>query len=233
MQLINQELVARKQLMEERIQAACLRVGRHPSEVKLIAVTKYSSLQATSDILELGVQDLGESRWQEAKHKWETIGDRARWHFIGHLQTNKVKDVLGKFEWIHSLDRLSLAAEIQRKAEQMGLNVACLVQLNISGEQSKYGLHPEEVADFFQQLRNYPRVDVVGLMTMAPHGAPATEVRHVFKSLREYLTMVNLKGWSSRPLTQLSMGMSDDFEIAIEEGATMIRLGSSLMGENF
>jgi pyridoxal phosphate enzyme (YggS family) len=159
------------------------------------------------------------------------LGERAQWHFIGHLQTNKVKDIIGKFALIHSLDRLSLAEELQRKAEQLNLYVDCLVQLNISGEQSKFGLNPQEVSSFFETLTALSRINVKGLMTMAPYEAPEAEVRRIFRELRELRDRLNLHLSPEKQLTELSMGMSDDFEIAIEEGATMIRLGSALMGE--
>jgi pyridoxal phosphate enzyme (YggS family) len=224
-------LAERKRLLEERVAAACTRVGRKFEDVRLIAVTKYSTFKDTVDILELGLGDLGESRWQEAKPKWEHLGERAQWHFIGHLQTNKVKDIIGKFALIHSLDRLSLAEELQRKAEQLNLYVDCLVQLNISGEQSKFGLNPQEVSSFFETLTALSRINVKGLMTMAPYEAPEAEVRRIFRELRELRDRLNLHLSPEKQLTELSMGMSDDFEIAIEEGATMIRLGSALMGE--
>jgi hypothetical protein len=225
------ELALRKSAIEERIRTACQRAGRQPEEITLIAVTKYSTLAATEEIVQLGATNLGESRWQEARHKWEVIGDRVTWHFIGHLQTNKVKDVIGKFSVIHSLDRISLAAELERKAAQMAINVDCFVQINISGEQSKYGLQPSEVPHFFEQMRDYPHLHVKGLMTMAPYDAPDAEVRSIFRGLREWRERINEQRWTDKPLHHLSMGMSDDFEIAIEEGATMIRLGSILMGK--
>jgi pyridoxal phosphate enzyme (YggS family) len=231
MQQAGATLAERKRLMEQRIAGACERAGRAREEVRMIAVTKYSTLQATVDIFELGVCDLGESRWQEAKVKWESLGQRPRWHFIGHLQTNKVKDVIGKFDLIHSLDRLSLADELQRKAEQLDLFVDCLVQVNISGEESKYGLDPQEIVNFIETLANYSRINVRGFMTMAPYDAPEAEVRRIFRELRQLRDTLNADRAQDKQFHELSMGMSDDFEIAIEEGATMVRLGSALMAD--
>ena len=139
--------------------------------------------------------------------------------------------MIGKFSFIHSLDRISLAAELERKAAQLAINVDCLVQINISGEQTKYGLQPSELQGFFEQLRDFPHLRVKGLMTMAPYEAPVSEVRSIFRELREWRERMNEQRWTKEPLYHLSMGMSDDFEIAIEEGATMIRLGSVLMGK--
>jgi pyridoxal phosphate enzyme (YggS family) len=230
MQQMMESLEIRKSQMEERVRQACQRAGRNSDDVTLIAVTKYSSLAATQGIFQLGLSNLGESRWQEAKHKWETIGSQATWHFIGHLQTNKVKDVISKFTFIHSLDRSSLATELNRKAEQLDIVVKCLIQLNISGEQSKHGLDPKHVVEFCRELRDDLHILPVGLMTMAPYDAPTDEVRHIFRELRLWRDKLNELQILSQPLHHLSMGMSDDFEIAIEEGATMIRLGSALMG---
>jgi len=198
--------------------------------VNLIAVTKYASLATTRQVLELGLQHIGENRWQDAKPKWEELGAQGTWHFIGHLQTNKVKDVVGRFAYIHSLDRLSLATELQKKAEALDLVVRCFLQVNVSGEESKYGLAPAELIDFARQIRGLDRLRIVGLMTMAPFESEPERTRPVFRGLREWRDRLNDEAILSEPLTELSMGMSNDFEVAIEEGATWIRLGSVLVG---
>lgn len=215
--------------IEARIQAACLRSQRNRSDVQIIAVTKYATLERTQEVIASGLSALGESRAQDANKKWAVIGTEANWHFIGHLQTNKVKDVLGKFDWIHSLDRLSLAEELERKAAQQDIQIDCLVQVNVSGEESKYGLDPEAFEPFMQVLEEMPHIHVRGLMTMAPYESDAEHTREVFRGLRKLRDTWNANH-PNRPLSELSMGMSNDFEVAIEEGATMIRLGTILVG---
>lgn len=153
----------------ERVARACAASGRDTSEVKLIAVTKYVSLNTVAAVLEAGLEEIAESRWQDAEPKWNALGHKGIWHFIGHLQTNKVKDVIGKFQYIHSLDRLSLARELHKKAEAAGLDVKVFLQVNISGEDTKFGLAPEAVEDFLREIAPLDRVKVIGLMTMAPH----------------------------------------------------------------
>jgi pyridoxal phosphate enzyme (YggS family) len=216
--------------VEEKMQAACLRAGRKREEIQIIAVTKYASLARTIETLESGLHILGESRWQDTAPKWERIQNQAIWHFIGHLQTNKVKDILGKFSLIHSLDRQSLAEEIEKKAAQRNIIVDCLIQVNVSGEESKHGMQPESFAPFMQRLEEMPHIRPVGLMTMAPFEDNPERTRTVFKGLKALRDRWN-EEHPDRILTELSMGMSNDFEIAIEEGATMIRLGTILIGE--
>ncbi len=217
--------------VEQLIEEVCKRSGRKREEIQLVAVTKYVSVAKTSQVLDAGLLHLGENRWQNAEDKWNQLHERGVWHFIGHLQTNKVKDVIGKFEYIHSLDRLSLAKEIQKKASSMDIRVKVLVQVNISGEESKYGLPPEQVDSFFEQISAFSNLEVVGLMTMAPEVDHAEMTRPVFRGLRELRDDINNRGLTKNPLTHLSMGMSGDFEIAIEEGATFVRLGSILVGK--
>ncbi|MBE0337423.1 YggS family pyridoxal phosphate-dependent enzyme [Paenibacillus sp. 23TSA30-6] len=213
-----------------RVEAACARSGRSREEVNVIAVTKYVSAAAMAFVLDSGLEHVGENRWQDAADKWSKLGDRGTWHFIGHLQTNKVKDVIGKFEFIHSLDRLSLAQELDKKAAVLGLRIKAFVQVNISGETSKYGLSPEAVAPFLKQIRELEHVDVIGLMTMAPHEEDPENTRPVFRGLRELRDAINGQALTREPIVHLSMGMSNDFEVAVEEGATWLRLGSVLVG---
>jgi pyridoxal phosphate enzyme (YggS family) len=221
---------ANLQQVKERINAACARVNRDPKDVEIIAVTKYASLARTIEALESGLTLLGESRWQDTAPKWQQIQERAEWHFIGHLQTNKVKDILGKFSVIHSLDRMSLAQELERKAAQQDITVNCFVQVNVSGEQSKHGMNPSEFEDFMKEINKMPHIRPIGLMTMAPYEADPERTRAVFQGLRALRDSWN-ENHANQYLHHLSMGMSNDFEIAIEEGATMIRLGTILIGE--
>ncbi|MGW9529985.1 YggS family pyridoxal phosphate-dependent enzyme [Paenibacillus terrae] len=213
-----------------RVEAACARSGRSREEINVIAVTKYVSAAAMASVLDSGLEHVGENRWQDAADKWSKLGDRGTWHFIGHLQTNKVKDVIGKFGFIHSLDRLSLAQELDKKAATLGLRIKAFVQVNISGETSKYGLSSEAVVPFLKQIRDLEHVDVIGLMTMAPHEEDPENTRPVFRGLRELRDALNGQALTREPIVHLSMGMSNDFEVAVEEGATWLRLGSVLVG---
>ncbi|WP_274363337.1 YggS family pyridoxal phosphate-dependent enzyme [Paenibacillus thermotolerans] len=231
---MSEALQARIAEVRRRVEDACRRSGRAPDSVNIIAVTKYVSLERTKEAVDSGLIHVGENRWQDAKDKWEAIGAQGQgvWHFIGHLQTNKVKDVVGKFQYFHSLDRLSLAAELQKKAARLDLIVPCFVQVNVSGEDTKYGLPPAELQSFLRELNQLPNIEVIGLMTMAPHEEDPELTRPVFRELRRLRDAANAASVYRRAVPHLSMGMSNDFEIAIEEGATWIRLGSVLVGKD-
>ncbi|WP_246188062.1 YggS family pyridoxal phosphate-dependent enzyme [Paenibacillus tengchongensis] len=216
--------------VKARVAQACAASGRDAADVKVIAVTKYVSLETVSAVLEAGLEEIAESRWQDAEHKWNALGHKGIWHFIGHLQTNKVKDVIGKFQYIHSLDRLSLAKELQKKADAAGIDVKVFVQVNISGEDTKFGLPPEAVPDFLREIAPFHRIKVIGLMTMAPHVEDPELARPVFRGLRELRDRLNSLSLTPEPIQELSMGMSNDFEVAIQEGATRVRLGTVLVG---
>ncbi|MFD0616385.1 YggS family pyridoxal phosphate-dependent enzyme [Paenibacillus sp. GCM10027629] len=224
-------LQERIELVEQRVNEACRRSGRLREDVHIIAVTKYVSLAMTESVLKHGLEHIGENRWQNAEEKWNALGNQGTWHFIGHLQTNKVKDVIGKFAYIHSLDRLSLAKELNNKAEALQMDVNCFVQVNVSGETSKYGLEPEQLVPFIKEMQAYPRIHIAGLMTMAPFEYEAEQTRPVFRGLRTLRDELNQLAITEDPIQHLSMGMSNDFEVAIEEGATWIRLGSILVGD--
>jgi pyridoxal phosphate enzyme (YggS family) len=217
-------------IVEERVARACAVSGRDVSDVKVIAVTKYVPLDTVAAVLEAGLTEIAESRWQDAEPKWNALGHKGIWHFIGHLQTNKVKDVIGKFEYIHSLDRLSLARELHKKADAAGLDVKVFLQVNISGEDTKFGMPPEAVEGFLKDIAPLNRVKVIGLMTMAPHEEDPELTRPVFRGLRELRDSLNQLALTPEPIQELSMGMSNDFEVAIEEGATRVRLGTVLVG---
>ncbi len=213
--------------MEETIEQACKRSNRNRDEITIIAVTKYVSIERTKEALEAGVTNLGENRKEGFLEKYESIGNQAKWHFIGSLQSRKVKDVIHQIDMLHSLDRRSLAKEINKRAEDP---VSCFVQVNVSGEESKHGLPPEEVGSFIEAMKAYEKVKIVGLMTMAPHVEEEEELRAVFRKLRALRDQVRDKHLAHAPCEWLSMGMSNDYQIAIEEGATHIRVGSSLVG---
>lgn len=223
-------LEERIQHVKERIAAACKRSGRLPEEVKVVAVTKYVSVDMTRHILESGILDLGENRPGVAVPKWEALGGQGVWHFIGHLQSRKVKDIVGKFQYIHSLDRWSLAEELEKRAAAAGTEVKAFLQVNVSGEASKQGLQPEEAEAFLRAAAELQHVTIIGLMTMAPDTDNPEETRPVFRGLRELRDKLNASGLPGKQLTELSMGMSGDFEVAVEEGATWVRLGTLLVG---
>nr|WP_154888127.1 YggS family pyridoxal phosphate-dependent enzyme [Paenibacillus xylanexedens] len=224
-------LEERIQQVNQKIEDACKRSNRPFEDVNVIAVTKYVSLQTTGAVLDHGLEHIGENRWQDAQAKWEAFGQKGTCHFIGHLQTNKVKDVIGKFAYIHSLDRLSLAKELDKKAASLGIKVNAFMQVNISGEESKYGLQPEQASSFLKDIQSFNNLKVIGLMTMAPHEEDPELTRPVFRGLRELRDDLNGQALTAEPITELSMGMSNDFEVAIEEGATWVRLGSILVGK--
>ncbi|MEF3305552.1 YggS family pyridoxal phosphate-dependent enzyme [Paenibacillus sp. GYB003] len=224
-------MLERIRQVEARIADACARSGRNREDVNVIAVTKYVSTETAREAVASGLRHIGENRWQDAEAKWLSIGPDAVWHFIGHLQTNKVKYVVGKFAYVHSLDRLSLAEELDRCAAKLGITVDCFIQVNVSGEQTKYGLAPEQLGAFAKRLTDFPRLRVAGLMTMAPFEAEAEETRPVFRGLKRLRDDLNRAGTLGYEVKHLSMGMSNDFEVAIEEGATWVRLGTVLVGK--
>lgn len=221
----------RAQSIRERIMKSCERSGRHPEEVHLIAVTKYVSPETAKVALDSGISHIGENRFEGLLNKQEALGrEAASWHFIGSLQTRKVKEVLPYIDYLHSLDRFSLAEEIEKRAEK---EVACFVQVNVSGEDSKHGLSLEEVAPFIQNLASLSKIKVIGLMTMAPFTEDEETLRSVFRQLKALQMKIAAKNYSHAPCSEVSMGMSNDFEIAIEEGATYIRVGTALVGKEW
>lgn len=219
------------QRIQEQMKQSCEKANREMKDLTVIAVTKYVDLDRMKEAFEAGLEHIGESKVQDAKGKWEALNGQGIWHFIGHLQTNKVKDMIDKFAYIHSLDRISLAKEIEKRASVLGKIVDCFVQVNISGEDTKHGLSPNEVEKFILELKSYPHVRAIGLMTMAPYEEEPEKTRPIFRQLKELQLNLQRNKFDHAPLTELSMGMSNDFHIAIEEGATFVRLGSSLVGE--
>lgn len=225
-------LIERVEHVEARIAEACAKSGRRRDDIQVIAVTKYVSTDTAIQVARLGLKHLGENRWPDAKEKVEQLQDGVVWHFIGRLQSRKVAQVLGKFQYIHSLDRLSLADEIEKRAAPFTEPVRCFVQVNVSGEETKAGLTPQEMPAFIEKMNEYNRIRVVGLMTMAPYVENPEETRPVFRQLKELRDKLNEENRYREPIPHLSMGMSNDFEVAIEEGATWIRLGSVLVGND-
>ncbi len=213
---------------QERIARAAKTAGRQPEDITLVAVTKTVDAACAAEVLKAGVTDLGENRVQSFLDKYETLGDVPNWHLIGHLQTNKVKYIVGKVKLIHSVDSLHLAEEINKKAKALGVCQDILFQFNISGEESKSGASPKEAEAIFERLSALDGLRTRGLMTMAPLWADESETRRVFAGLRELSEKLAAAGYPGSTMEFLSMGMSGDFEAAILEGANLVRIGSAL-----
>ncbi|MEK3887049.1 YggS family pyridoxal phosphate-dependent enzyme [Bacillus sp. FSL K6-3431] len=212
----------------DNIEVACEQSNRNPEEVAIIAVTKYVSPERALEAYDAGIKHFGENRDDGLTSKWEIIKDKGIWHFIGTLQTRKVRNMIDKVTYIHSLDRLSLAQEIDKRAIYQ---IKCFVQVNVSGEESKHGISPEEVIPFIEKLSEYQNIVVVGLMTMAPYTDDKSVPRTCFRKLKNIQTEIAAMDMPHAPCTELSMGMSNDYLIAIEEGATFVRIGTALVGD--
>jgi pyridoxal phosphate enzyme (YggS family) len=212
--------------VQKRIQEACARAGREASSVLLLPVTKGHSVEMIEEAAGLGVRIFGENKVQEAKGKIPQCSARLQWHMIGHLQSNKARDAVQLFSMIQSVDSLSLAEEVNKWAEKLSKRVPILVEVNTGGEGSKYGFKPENIP--IEEINALPRLEVQGLMTVAPYTATPERVRPYFRRLRELWDECNDR--LGAPLPHLSMGMSGDFEIGIEEGATIVRVGTALFG---
>lgn len=201
-------------------------------EVNLMAVTKTVDVDKVLEAIDAGITDIGENKPQELSRKYEIIGDKVRYHLIGTLQTNKVKYIIDKAYMIHSLDRISLCEEIQKRAEKIDKVIKCLVQVNISKEESKHGLEEEQVVDFIKQVsKDYKNIHIQGLMTMAPFVDDEKEIRKVFSKLKKLSVEISNLNLPNVEMDTLSMGMSHDYKIAIEEGSTIIRVGTSIFGQ--
>lgn len=214
--------------IEKRLLEACERSGRSREEITLVAVTKSISDERTAQFIEAGITHVGENRTEMMVKKHAAIHQpQIQWHFIGNLQSRKVKDIIDIVDVIHSVDRLSVVKQINKRASNL---VDCFVQVNVSGETSKSGLSPEDVQGFIESLKEYENVRVIGLMTMAPYEAAEEELRTYFREMRKLRDQIAEQQYAHAPCTELSMGMSNDFEIAVEEGATYVRIGTALVG---
>lgn len=219
------------QVIKEKIEKSAKKSNRDANDIVLLGVTKTVDTDAIEEAIKSGITDVGENKPQELARKYDIIGDKVRWHLIGTLQTNKVKYIIDKVSMIHSLDRDGLCQEIQKRAEKINKSIDCLIQVNISKEESKHGLDKENVIEFINNVsEKYKNINIKGLMTMAPFTENEDEVRSVFKELKELsIEIKNLK-IEGVSMDVLSMGMSNDFEIAIEEGSTLVRVGTSIFG---
>ncbi|SDK42053.1 hypothetical protein SAMN05660472_01249 [Natronincola ferrireducens] len=217
--------------VEEKIRVAALKAGRDAKDIQLIAVTKTVEPEIIKKAIEYGVKHVGENKVQELLRKYEVIGDQVQWHMIGHLQKNKVKYIIDKVALIHSVDSYDLALEIDKRAKKSGLIMKCLLQVNVSGEETKYGVSREQAKDLLKEISKLHNIHIVGLMTMAPYVEEAKETRACFESLKELSLEIEKMGLHNIQMKYLSMGMSNDFEVAIEEGGTLVRIGSKIFGE--
>ena len=213
----------------EKINIAKEKAGRN-DEVLLVGVTKTFPVAVIEDSISLNILDVGENKAQEFKEKYDIIKNRVNWHFIGHLQKNKVKYIVGKVKLIHSVDSFELAKEISNKAQKLDLIQDILLEVNISGEESKFGLNKEAVVPLLKEISLLPGIKVKGLMTMAPNSRDQEYVRSIFRKLRELRDEIVILDIANISMEYLSMGMSQDYELAILEGANVIRIGSSLYG---
>lgn len=214
--------------IRDRIAAACIRAGREPSSVTLVAVTKGQPPAVVNEAARLGLTLFGENKVQEAKAKIPLCSGKLRWQMIGHLQSNKCRDAVELFGMIQSVDSVALAQEISKRADQSGRTMPVLLEVNAVGEASKFGYRPEQLLADLAQINALPRLEIHGLMTVPPWSAVAENVRPVFRQIRELKE--RCEKILGAPLPHLSMGMSGDFEVAIEEGATMVRIGTALFG---
>jgi len=215
--------------VQERIRTACDRAGRAVDSVALLAVAKTHSADAVQALAACGVRLSGENKVQEAKAKIPLCSSRLRWHLIGHLQTNKVRDAVALFEMIQSVDSLRLAQEINQRGEQAAKQMPILLEVNLAGEASKFGYAPDQLRAELRELNALPRLEIHGLMTVPPWSPVPERVRPYFRQLRELRQQC--EDQLGAPLPELSMGMTGDFEVAIEEGATLVRIGTALFGQ--
>lgn len=216
--------------IRNEIQAAQKRSPYAAKEVLLLAVTKNVDVDRINLALGAGVSAIGENRVQEILNKYDKISSNVVWHLIGHLQTNKVKYIIDKVALIHSLDSVSLAGEINKRAEQAGRVMPVLVQVNVADEETKYGVAPEDAIGFIKEMRLFPYIKVTGLMTIGPLVEHGEEVRPVFKALRQLRDTIKQMELPGVSMDYLSMGMTNDYQVAVEEGANIVRIGSGIFG---
>lgn len=216
--------------VERKIQVACDRSGRKREDVLLLAVSKTIDVPRIKEAVECGLTSLGENKVQEIMDKYEPMGEGVKWHLIGHLQTNKVKYIIDKVELIHSVDSLKLAEEISKRAKAKGITANILLEINAAGEESKFGLKPEECEEAVREISILDNIKIRGLMTVAPNVENPEENRIYFKQMKQLLVDINAKKIDNVNMDVLSMGMTGDYEVAIEEGATIVRVGTGIFG---
>jgi len=230
MEKLEEEIRGNILRVKERIDRAALRADRNPEEIKLVAVSKSFGLEHIRAAIAAGITVLGENRVQEAQQKIPQIEARASWHLVGHLQSNKAKLAAELFDMIHSIDRVSIAEKLNRHLAALSKRMEVLIQIDLVGEETKFGIPEGELEELVQRVGEIENLTLIGLMVLPPFFHNPEDVRPYFQRLRQLLNQLNRKRMVSTELKELSMGMSHDFEVAIEEGATMIRLGTAIFG---
>ncbi len=225
------EIAQNIKIVRDNIEKACSRCGRDPKEVTLIAVSKTKPVEDVRAAMAAGMEYFGENKVQELTMKMDTITEPLHWNMIGHLQKNKVKYIVGRAELIHSVDSLDLAQKIQSEAAKKNVVANILLEVNVSGEESKFGIRPEQLEDLVRQIAVLPNVHIKGLMTVAPFTEDPEENRQYFRNLRNLAVDIKSKNIDNVTMSVLSMGMTGDYMVAIEEGATMVRVGTGIFGE--
>lgn len=225
------DIAANINTIKQRIAAAAARCNRAPDSIKLLAVTKTVSPEGISKAIDAGINALGENYIQEAKEKIAVIGPRAQWHMIGHLQNNKAKYAVNLFNYIHSVDRMDLARELDKRVRLTGHKLNILIEVNVSGEKTKNGIPADTAITLIKDVSTLETLSVRGLMTMAPYSDNPENSRPYFSELKNLQKSIIKEGIAGIQMEELSMGMTDDFEIAIEEGATIVRIGRAIFGE--
>ena len=220
-------------IVENRIKEACKRCGRDRSEVTLIAVSKTKPADMIQEAYQWGIRDFGENKVQEICDKYEQLPRDIRWHMIGHLQRNKVKQVIDKAVLIHSVDSVRLAEQIEEEAAKKGICVDILLEVNVADEESKFGFRLEETEQAIRDISVFPHISIKGLMTIAPFVENSEQNRPVFKELNQFYVDMQRKNIDNVNMNMLSMGMTGDYEIAIEEGATLVRVGTGIFGTRY
>lgn len=219
------------QQVEENIKKACKKSGRDRADVTLIAVSKTKPVEMLQTVYDCGVRDFGENKVQEMCDKMEVLPGDIKWHMIGHLQTNKVKYIVGRTELIHSVDSVHLAAEIQKQAVKKDVIVPILIEVNIAEEESKFGIHKEDTIAMVRQIAEMDHLRIKGLMTIAPFVENAEDNRLYFREIKQLSVDIKNQNIDNVSMDVLSMGMTGDYEVAIEEGATLVRVGTGIFGE--
>ena len=216
--------------VEKKVAAACERSGRKREDVLLLAVSKTIDVDRIKEAVDCGLTSLGENKVQEIMDKYDAMGPDVKWHLIGHLQTNKVKYIIDKVDLIHSVESLKLAEEISKRAEAKGVTANILLEVNVADEESKFGIKVDECEEMVRKISVLPNIVIRGLMTVAPFVEHPEENRGYFRQLKQLLVDINSKKMDNVNMEVLSMGMTGDYEVAIEEGATIVRVGTGIFG---
>ncbi|WP_353096755.1 YggS family pyridoxal phosphate-dependent enzyme [Tissierella praeacuta] len=218
-------------MIEENIDKALNAAGRKGEKVELIAVTKTVDVERINEAIGTGILNIGENKVQELEKKYNIIGDTVNYHMIGHLQTNKVRNIIGKTRLIHSLDRISLAKELDKRSKNNDIATDVLIQVNVAEEETKFGLEVDKVLYFIEEILDLDNIKVRGLMTIAPYTTDTKLLRNVFRTLFNLKEDIINRNYENLSMDYLSMGMTNDYELAIEEGSNMVRIGSAIFGK--